>query len=121
MSEIDLNNTYWDRLRGYVKDTDIRVDARWVLRGQYDDKPYGSLRIVSHPDLRPGYLRSIFTHVTSIKPKTKEEKLKAIEDYQMEITELEVYSINDDIKTETQTYEAPFPELEKLFGVKIFE
>jgi hypothetical protein len=116
---IDLNDTYWDRLVGYV--TDLRVDARWVLRGLQDKKSYGSLRIVSHPDLPPGQLRAIFTYVLSIKPKTKAEKIKTIEDYQMEITELEVYSIGDDIKTESQTYEAPFKELQEMFGVKIFE
>jgi hypothetical protein len=116
---VDLNNTYWDRLTGYV--TELRVDARWVLRGLTDKKSYGSLRIVSHPDLPPGQLRAHFTYVTTIKPKTKEQKIKAIEDYQMEITELEVYSISDDIKTETKTYEAPFKELEEMFGVKVFE
>jgi len=26
---VNLDNTYWDRLRGYV--TELRVDARWVL------------------------------------------------------------------------------------------
>jgi len=119
MDNIDLNNTYWDRLNGYV--TELRVDARWLLRGEADDKPYGSLRIVSHPDLKPGYLRAYFTYVTSVVAKTKEEKLKTIEDYQMELIELEVYSINDDIKTEEKIYEAPFKELEGLFGVKIFE
>ncbi len=118
MDNIDLNNTYWDRLNGYV--TELRVDARWVLRNKDNDKPYGSLRIVSHPDLKPGYLRAYFTYVTSIKKKTKEEKLKAIEDYQMELVELEVYSINEDVKTEQDKYEEPFKELEEMFGVKIF-
>jgi len=67
---------YWDRLHGYV--TELRVDSRWVLRGNDDDKSYGSLRIASHPDLPPGQLRAYFTYVTSIIPKTKEEKLKTI-------------------------------------------
>jgi hypothetical protein len=116
---IDLNNTYWDRLKGYA--TELRVDARWILRNNDTKKPYGSLRIASHPDLPPGYLRAIFTYVTKIRPKTQEEKNKAIEDYQMKITELEVYSINDDIKTENKTYEAPYKELEGMFSVKIFE
>jgi len=119
VENIDLDNTYWDRVRGFV--TENRVDARWVLRNIDTDKSYGSLRIVSHPDLRPGYLRSIFNYVTTIRKKSKEEKLKTIEDYQMEITELEVYSINDDVATETQTYEAPLKELQEIFGVKIFE
>ena len=116
---VDLNNTYWDRLQGYV--TELRVDARWVLRGLTDKKSYGSLRIVSHPDLPPGQLRAYFTYVTTIKPKTKEQKIKAIEDYKMEITELEVYSISDDIKTETKTYVAAFKDLNDMFGVDIFE
>lgn len=117
--DVNLENTYWDRLRAFV--TELRVDARWVLRNEDDDKPYGSLRIVSHPDLQPGYLRAIFTYVTSIKDKTDEEKLQTIEDYQMEETELEVYSIDENIDTESKTYEAPFKELEELFGVKIFK
>ena len=116
---IDLDKTYWDRLRGFV--TELRVDARWVLRGEDDERPYGSLRIVSHPDLQPGYLRAIFTYIIEILPKSLEEQMRTVEDYQMELTELEVYSINDDIQTETKTYEAPFKELENLFGVKVFE
>jgi hypothetical protein len=116
---IDLNNTYWDRLRGYV--TELRVDARWVLRGLTDNKSYGSLRIVSHPDLPPGQLRAYFTYVISMTPKTKEQKLKTIEDYQMDITELEVYSINDDVKSELKQYEGPFKDLQEMFDVEIFE
>ena len=116
---IDLNNTYWDKLKGFI--TELRIDARWVLKENENDNPRGSLRIVSHPDLPPGHLRAIFTFMTSITEKTKEEKLKTVEDYQMEITELEVYSIHDDIKTDDQTYEAPYKELEEIFGVKIFE
>jgi len=119
MEGFNLNDTYWDRLRGYV--TELRVDARWVLRQNDTKKPLGSLRIVSHPDLPPGQLRAHFTYVTSIKQKTKEQKLKAIEDYQMEVIELEVYSINDEIKTETQTYVALFKELQDMFGIDIFE
>jgi hypothetical protein len=119
MQDIDLNNTYWDRLKGYI--TELRVDARWVLRQNKTNKPLGSLRIAAHPDLPPGYLRAIFTYVISIKIKTKEEKLQAIEDYQMELVELEVYSINEDLETETKEYKAPFKELEETFGIKIFE
>lgn len=119
MDNIDLNNTYWDRLHGFV--TELRVDARWILRENSTDKPLGSLRIVSHPDLPPGYLRAFFTYVISIRAKTKEEKIKTIEDYQMEAAELEVYSINDETKTESVTYEATIKELEEMFNVKIFE
>jgi len=119
MENVDLNNTYWDRQHGYV--SELRIDARWILRDVNGDKPVGSLRIASHPDLKPGYLRAIFTFVTSIRKKSKEEKLKTIEDFQMEMNELEVYSINDDVKTDNETYEAPYKELEGLFGVKVFE
>ena len=119
MDNVDLNNTYWDRIRGYV--SELRVDARWILRNQADGKPFGSLRIASHPDLKPGYLRAIFTYVTTIRKKTKEEKLQTIEDFQIEITELEVYSIADDVSTENETYEAPYKELDGLFGIKVFE
>lgn len=119
MEDIDLNNTYWDRIRGYI--SELRVDARWVLRNSDNNKSYGSLRIVSHPDLPPGYLRAFFTYVTSIRKKSQAEKMRTTEDYQMELPELEVYSISDDTKTETTKYEAPFKELETMFGVKVFE
>lgn len=115
---IDLNNGTWDRLRGFV--TELKVDARWVLRENGTDTPLGSLRIASHPDLPPGHLRGIFTYMTSVREKSKEEKLKTIEDYQMEIEELEVYSVHDEIKTDMVEHKAPYRELEELFGVKIF-
>ena len=119
MGDISIDNTYWDRVRGFV--SELRVDARWILRGDDDKKPYGSLRIVSHPDLPPGHLRAFFTYVTTINPKTKKEKLQTIEDYQMNAMELEVYSIDSDIDTEMKAYEAPLRELQELFGVKVFE
>lgn len=117
--DIDFNNTHWDRLKGFV--TELRVDARWVLRDNTTDKPLGSLRIVSHPDCPPGQLRAFFSYVTSIRPKSKIEKLQATEDYQIEESELEVFSIDSSIKTDSIKYEAPFKELEKLFNVDIFE
>lgn len=118
LNMIDINDCYWDRVHGYL--SELRIDARWILRGNDDDKPYGSLRIVSHPDLKPGYLRSIFTYVTSIRNKTFDERLMAIEDYQMGVNELEVYSVDSDIKTDIKVFEAPFKELEQVFNVKIF-
>jgi len=58
--------------------------------------------------------------MTTIRPKTDVEKLQSTEDYQMELTELEVYSIQDDIKTDTEKIEAPYKELEEMFDVKVF-
>jgi len=115
----NLESAYWDRIRGYV--SEHRVDARWILRGEEDDKPYGSLRIVSHPDLPPGHLRSIFIYVTNKRKRSDVETLKVVEDFQMDIKDLEVFSIDDDIETETETFEGPHRELEGVFGVKIFE
>jgi len=117
--EINLNNAYWDRLRGFV--TEHRVDARWVLRENGTDRPLGSLRIVSHPDLPPGFLRALFTFITDIREKSTNEKLKSTEDYQMELDELEVYSVDEDIKTSTQKFEASYKKLEENFNVKVFE
>ncbi len=119
MENIDLNNTYWDRLRGFI--SELRVDARWILRENGTTKPLGSLRIVSHPDLPPGHLRAIFMFVTSIRKKSKQEKIRTTEDFEMDEAELEVYSVDDDIKTDMMKYEAPFKELQDIFGVKIFE
>lgn len=116
---INLENTYWDRIRGYI--TEFRVDSRWVLRDGKTKKPYGSLRIVSHPDLPPGHLRSIFIYVTSKKPKSKKEIIKTIHDYHIDVNELEVYSIDEDVSTEKNIYEAPMRELEELFSVKVLE
>ena len=119
MGDINIDNTYWDRIRGFA--SELRIDARWRLRGNDDEKSYGSLRIVSHPDLPPGHLRAYFNYVTTIKPKTKNEKLQTIEDYQINAMELEIYSIDNNIDTKMMQYEASLHELQELFGVKIFE
>jgi len=116
--DINLDNTKWEKLRGFV--TELRVDARWVLRDEETDRPYGSLRIVSHPDLPPGQLRAVFTYVTTINEKNGAQKMQATEDYQMELTELVVYSVDEEIKTETETIEKQYKELEEIFGVKVF-
>jgi len=116
---IDFKIYYWDRLYDYF--TELRVDARWVLRKYDNDKTYGSLRIVSHPDLPPGYLRSIFRFVTEIIDRNDYDTIMLMEDFHMSIEELEVYSIDKDFKTELITYEAPLKELEDIFNVKVFE
>ena len=116
---INLDNTYWDRLKGFV--TENRVDARWVLREEGTEKPFGSLRIVAHPDLPPGQLRALFNYVTTIENKSDAQKMQATEDYQMELTELEVYSVDEEIDTKNETIEAPYKELEEIFGVKVFD
>lgn len=114
-----LDNLYWERYEDFL--TENRVDARWLLKSSDDDKSYGSLRIVSHPDLRPGYLRAVYTVVTEISKRSKAEMLKVISDYKMDVKELEVFNVRDNIETETNEYEAPYKELEKLFSVKVFE
>lgn len=116
---MNTENLYWERYNDFISEN--RVDARWILKSYNDDKSYGSLRIVSHPDLKPGYLRAIYTVVTSISEKTKGEIMKSITDYQMDVVELEVYNVKDNVETDTNQYEAPYKELEKLFNVKIFE
>ena len=120
MDNINFTDTYWERHRDFV--TELRVDARWLLRESGTDRTIGSLRIASFPDIQhPGHLRAIFTYITSIRKKSNVEKLQTIEDYQMTEEELEVYSVDNETDTETQTYEAPFKELNELFGVNIFE
>lgn len=114
-----MDNLYWERYEDFVSEN--RIDARWILRSKDDDKSYGSLRIVSHPDLKPGYLRAVYTVVKSISERSKSEIMKAISDYKMDVNELEIYNVKDNIETDTNEYEAPFKELEKLFQVKIFE
>ena len=69
----------WVRKHGYVSECDI--DARWILYYPNDDRPHGSLRIVSHPDLPPGHLRSFVSIVTKRWPKSPEELGKTLEQY----------------------------------------
>jgi hypothetical protein len=119
IENINFTHTFWERIKGYV--SELRVDARWLLKNTTDNKPYGTLRICSHPDLPPGYLRSIFTFVVSKKQKNEYEIMKTIEDYCIDLMDMEVYSIDEEIITQTETLEAPIRDIEKIFGVKIFE
>lgn len=116
---VNLENTYWERIRGYP--TEHRIDARWKLRMNGTNRTVGSLRIVSHPDLPPGQLRAYLTYITQIKKKSVEEILQTIEDYQIKKDELEVYSIDENIETETETIIDYKNKLEEIFNVKIFE
>lgn len=109
---------YWEKVFGYVSEN--QVDARWILRYPNDSRAHGSLRIVSHPDLKPGYLRAYSTFVTSRRPKTREEIEKAVEEYKMQETELEIYSIDEHIETLERVLEDRYQELEKIFNVKVF-
>lgn len=115
MIEIKRN---WDKVHGYV--TENEVDVRWILKEDGDDRAHGSLRIVSHPDLKAGYLRAFVSFVTKRRPKTAEEIAITLEDYKMEEIELEIYSIDEYIETYEQTMEDRYQDLETLFDVKIF-
>jgi hypothetical protein len=119
MEGINLNGLYWDRVRGFISEN--RIDARWVLREENTDKPYGSLRIVSHPDLPPGHLRSIFRFVVNRHTRDDFEMIKATEDYQMSLTDLEVYSVDEETQTEEDSLVDIPKRLEEIFDVKIFE
>lgn len=81
----------WVRMHGYITECDI--DARWVLYYPNDPKPQGSLRIVSHPDLPPGHLRSFVSIVTKRWPKTSAELAKTLENYGI-VTEDELFFHN---------------------------
>jgi hypothetical protein len=69
----------WVRKHGYVSEFDI--DARWILYHANDERPQGSLRVVSHPDLPPGHLKSFVSFVTKRWPKTKDEVSKTLQNY----------------------------------------
>lgn len=114
----ELIEGFWERVFGYV--TENRIDARWILRYPNDTRAHGSLRIVSHPDLKPGYLRAYSSFVTSRRPKTKKEIEQTVKEYQMQETELEIYSIDEHIETFDRVIEDRYQELEKIFNVKIF-
>jgi len=120
MAEVqEENEFYWKRIRGFISENDI--DARWILRKHTDNKAHGSLRIVSHPDLKAGYLRAFWTLVTKRKPKTEKEILETVEELQMDIKEIELYSVNEHIETTSRIIEEPLRKLEELFSVDIFE
>ena len=114
-----VEKRFWEEVIGYVSEN--KVDKRWTLRSNVDDKAHGSLRIVSHPDLKPGHLRAFISLVTSRKGKTKKEITKLMEKYKIEQHELEAYSIDEDIITIDNTYSDRYQELETMFGVEIFK
>ena len=121
MSEI--KEKYWER-RPYVA-SEFKIDARWIFR-EVDDpndppKAWGSLRIVSHPDLRPGYLKAYSSFVTSRRPKTEEEIEQTKDAYKMEDIELEVYSVDEHITTQDFELIDTKRNLEERFGVTIFK
>jgi len=119
INNIDLENTYWSRVTGYV--TELKIDARWILHSNIDDKPCGSLRIASFPDVRPGFLRAYFMYMVSTRKKSDSEQIQATIDYEVSLDELEVYSIDEDIKTDVLIHDAPVKELQDMFGVNIFK
>lgn len=79
----------WERKLGYVTECDI--DARWVLYYPNDSRPQGSLRIVSHPDLPPGHLRSFVSIVTKRWPKSNEDYARTFQQFGM----LDDHDLND--------------------------
>lgn len=116
---INFDDTYWERLKGYPISEETRIDARWILRSNIDDKPYGSLRIVSHPDLQPGYLRAVFIYVTKKSDKSDSEIIKTIEDNKIDLREIELYELDKDIETETINHTDSMQRLEEMFNVEI--
>lgn len=116
---INFDDTYWERIKGYPISEETRIDARWLLRNKYDDKPYGSLRIVSHPDLQPGYLRSVFIYVTKKDDKPDNEIIRTIEDNKIDLREIELYELDKDIETETIIHTDSLQRLEKMFNIEI--
>lgn len=122
MSSENTIDNYWERIHGYISEHPI--DARYILRSPNDDKAWGSLRIIGYDPkmgiLPPGYLRAHATFVASRKPKSMEEIQKTVEEYQMEEIELEVYSIDEHVKTSEIKHDAPKREIEEMFGIKIF-
>lgn len=109
----------WEKIYGYV--TENEIDVRWILKEEGSDKAHGSLRIVSHPDLKPGFLRAFVSFVTKRTPKTKEEIERDKENFLMDEKELEIYSINENVETFDNEIEDRYQDLEKLFDVKIFK
>lgn len=108
----------WKRKIGFV--SEHKIDARWVLYADNDQRPQGSLRIVSHPDLPPGHVRAYCAIVTKRTPKTKEEIANTITNYDIGQEELELYSIDDHLELWQTQDQGPLYQLEKTYGVKVF-
>ena len=115
---MEVIQRYWEAVIGFTSEN--RLDKRWILREDGDERSHGSLRIVSHPDLKPGHLRAFSSFVTKRTPKTSEEIAQSVKDYKMEEIELEVYSVNEHLTTMEFETEDRFQVLEEKFGVKIF-
>lgn len=109
----------WVRKYGHI--SEHAIDARWVLYHPNDERPQGSLRIVSHPDLRPGHLKSYITLITSRRPKTEQELTQDVSDFGLSREEFEAYSIDEHITAWNNEVTGRMIELEALYGVKIFE
>lgn len=122
MSNEISDKRYWERIHGYISEHPI--DARYILRDPNNEKAWGSLRVIGYDPrqgiLPPGYVRAHASFVTSRRPKTQEEIDQTIEDYQMEVIELEVYSVDEHVETSDIQTEAPKREIEETFGIKIF-
>ena len=110
---------YWDEVIGFVSEN--KIDKRWVLRSNIDDKAHGSLRIVSHPDLKPGYLRAFVSFVTRRRKKSAKEINNLKNEYNMQDIELEAYSFDEEINTTDKQLEDTYQNLEEIFGVEIFK
>ena len=112
------DDKFWEEILGFNSELDI--DKRWILRADNDTRGHGSLRVVSHPDCKYGHLRAYMSVITKRRPKTAKEIEETVEEYQMDINELEVYSINEHVETWDTEQEAPLQEIEQIFGIKIF-
>lgn len=109
----------WQRKVGYV--SEFEIDARWVLYDEGDPRPQGSLRLVSHPDLPPGHLKSFCSIVIGRRPKTEQEIVDTIVKHDMTQEELELYSIDEHLEIWETTDQGPMYKLEKTYGVKVFQ
>lgn len=111
---------YWDKIDPLEYATENKLDVRWRLKKKGEKRNFGSLRIVDHPDLKPGHLRSHVYIIKSTKPKTNIEKMQIIKDYFIGLDELEVYSVDEHVEMEHNELVATKKELEEIYQVKIF-
>lgn len=109
----------WVRKLGFV--SEHRIDARWVLYVDGDSRPQGSLRIVSHPDLPPGHVRSHCMIVIKRRPKTEQEIADTIVRHDLTVEELELYSVDEHLELWTpDPVVGPLHKVEQTYGVKVF-
>lgn len=119
-----MADKYWDRVPfDKIRVSNLNkwaIDNRWVLRDNEDPtKAHGSLRIVSHSDLKSGYCRAYMEIVVKRIPRTPEEIAAFTEEFLMTKKDMVLWSVYEHLETTVREYTEPIWQLEKIFNVEV--